>query len=345
MNSAKNKRIGIHRRWLGSVWGLIILGTFFVASGCHRDSAGNSSLLPSVTGKPGQVLVVAPTPLGATPLGDTLKSILEAEFEFIPQSEPSFDLTFITEGTFDNALRPFRNILWVAPTPDSASCTLRVAYDRWAAQQAIIYLTGPTYQAMASYLADSAYHIYQLLNQIERGRLLRAYRDLRNEALAQYVAQKYGPYLAIPPGYQIRVDSANFTWISLETPDISQGLLIYKTKNYGDALSRDTLVAHRDAMTRRYVPGPTPGTHMEVSWVIPPEALRMRFGADTVYRVRGFWEVNGHAMGGSFLSYSQPVAGGDSILTVGGYIYAPRFRKRDYIRELDAILLSRFLAQ
>ena len=72
---------------------------------CRSGSNGSSTLLPNITGKPGQILVVAPVQIKDTPLADSLRAVLEAEYPMIPQHEPAFDLTFIPESAFDRVLR------------------------------------------------------------------------------------------------------------------------------------------------------------------------------------------------------------------------------------------------
>lgn len=321
-----------------------LFGVFFVFLlafvGCRSGSDGGHTLLPTVTGKPGQVLVVSPTVIVETPLGLALREVLEAEYLYIPQSEPSFDLTFITDRAFTTVLQTFRNIIWLVPHADSAQCSLGVATDRWAAPQSVFYLSGPDIESIAGYVRESGSLLYQALEQAERDRLFLQYAKLRNEVLSTAIADRFGYPLTVPAGYQIRRDTADFLWVSLETPDISQGLIIHKMPDRGDAFSLDTILSHRDYWTSRFVPGPTDGTYMVVGTAIPPDITRLHIKGDTLERVRGFWEVHGHAMGGSFLSYSRRTSGGDSVVTVGGYIYAPRFKKRDYVRELEAILLS-----
>lgn len=319
---------------------LALVAPLAVLAGSCSGGEGQGVTLSNITGKPGQVLVVSPIAIDEADLGEALRDVLEEEFPFIPQSEPSFSLSFVTERKFESVLHSFRNIIWVVPDADSVECSIRIAQDRWASPQSIVYLHGPDYAAIASHVRARAYDLFQVFTQVERDRLLASHAKVRDVALGDKLEHRFGLRLDVPKGYQVRRDTVDFTWVSYETPDISQGLILYKMRDLGDALSLDTLIAHRDGWTRRFVPGPTADTYMEVSHVIPPDAVLLRFGADTLQRVRGFWEVHGHAMGGSFISYSRRTPGGDSVVTASGYIYAPRFGKRNYVRELEAILLS-----
>jgi len=45
-------------------------------------------------------------------------------------------------------------------------------------------------------------------------------------------------------------------------------------------------------------------------------------------------------MGGPYISYSWLNGRKDTIITAEGYVYAPNFEKQNYLRELEAIIIS-----
>ncbi len=301
-----------------------------------------ASTLPKMTGKPNQVLVVSPLDIEGTPLGDTLGAILEVEYPCLPQSERSFQPSFITREEFLPLLKPFRNLILVEVGPEYPDCALRVARDRYSQGQLLVVLRGASYGALAQYVGRESALLRSLLEETEAKRLMEDYRSVADEPLQAFVRGKYHQDLAIPGGYALRCDTVGFSWISRETPDISQGLLLYTLPNRGGWSSPDSIVKHRNAFTRRFVPGPNAGTYMKVAEVLPPLVEMVAVRGDTLVRMRGLWEVEGHAMGGAFVSYTQLSAAGDSIITAGGYIYAPRYGKRRYMQELEAILRLRW---
>lgn len=311
-----------------------------ILSSCRSGSNGSSTLLPNITGKPGQILVVAPVQIKDTPLADSLRAVLGAEYPMIPQHEPAFDLTFIPESAFDRVLQPFRNILFIRTSPDSAQSSLRLATDKWAAPQSVAYLSGANVDSLAAWVGTHAYTLYQTFTEAEQKRLMDGYRKVHNADLSSLVAKRFGVRMDIPSGFATRVDKPDFCWLSLETKDISQGIFVYEWGNFGSPFVPDTLVAHQNFYTHRDVPGPSPNSYMQVAEVIPPEVQALRFGGDTLVRMRGLWDVRGHAMGGAFVSYSHLSADRLRVVTTVGYIYAPRFKKREYMRQLEAVLLG-----
>jgi hypothetical protein len=45
-------------------------------------------------------------------------------------------------------------------------------------------------------------------------------------------------------------------------------------------------------------------------------------------------------MGGPFISFIIDDVKNDRVIHIDGFVYAPQFKKRDYIRQLEAILHS-----
>lgn len=296
-----------------------------------------------ISGKEGEVLIVSSVDIQHTALRDTLEALLRQEYPYIPQSEPTFTTIFVTQKAFTNVLQPFRNIIMLHFNADSVHPSMYRQKDKWANGQRILSFYATDQRALAEYVGKNKKQIIALLEEFERSRLQVANNALKNQEIIDSVHAFFGLKIIVPQGYKLRRAAKDFRWYSIETPDISQGLLLYKYKLNGRLpWIPDSIQAHRNKFTALYVPGPNAGTYMQVSTVIPPEYTLLKKGNDTVCFVRGFWEVKGHPMGGSYISYSRLTPARDSMVVTDGYIYAPRFHKRDYMRALDAILQSQF---
>ena len=322
------------------LWGVLIPFLAFVISSC--DDGGGSGSRSKLSGKMGEILVISRLDLTHTALRDTLESVLRSEYPYIPQAEPSFSTIYITEKAFTNILMPFRTILMIHFHSDSVQPSLRIESDRWATGQRIVHLTGADQKSLAEYVSANQRSFYNTFERIEIQRLQHSNQYICEELITDTIRALFGVSLTVPQGYVLRRAAPDFQWYSIETPDISQGIVVYKYPNFGTPYATDTLLAHRNLFTHRYIPGPNPNTYMTIADVVPPELTYLKRGTDTVAYLRGFWEVYGHAMGGAFVSYSRLTKSGDSVVTTDGYIYAPRFKKRDYMRALEAILQSQF---
>ena len=56
--------------------------------------------------------------------------------------------------------------------------------------------------------------------------------------------------------------------------------------------------------------------------------------------MRGLWEAVNDQMGGPFCSFSFVDPSGQNCSTVDGFVEAPEEDKRDYFREVEAIVKS-----
>jgi hypothetical protein len=162
------------------------------------------------------------------------------------------------------------------------------------------------------------------------------------------LAKATGVTMTIPKGYTFDMDTTcilngdtcHFVWISHETPEISQGLFVYYY-DYTDSLmlTRDRLMAMRDLMCKRFVGGPSDGSYMTTVAFEDVTTFRSfnRRGQYTA-ELRGLWETHGDFMGGPFVSLTQYDAKCGRIVTVDGYVYAGKKDKRNYMRQVEAIM-------
>ena len=55
---------------------------------------------------------------------------------------------------------------------------------------------------------------------------------------------------------------------------------------------------------------------------------------------RGLWRLFGDFMGGPFVSYTLLSPDGTQLVDITGFVYCPRFDKRDYLMQVDGICRS-----
>ena len=56
--------------------------------------------------------------------------------------------------------------------------------------------------------------------------------------------------------------------------------------------------------------------------------------------LRGLWASVRDKMGGPFYSFTQIAPDSTSCISIDGFVYAPQEHKRDYLREVEAIVKS-----
>jgi len=94
----------------------------------------------------------------------------------------------------------------------------------------------------------------------------------------------------------------------------------------------------RDEFEGKYIKGPTEGSWMTTEHRIKPEVISYTKNGNYFVKMRGLWRVENDYMGGPFVSLSTLSADKTHIITVEGYVYAPKYKKREYVRQLEAIL-------
>jgi len=66
----------------------------------------------------------------------------------------------------------------------------------------------------------------------------------------------------------------------------------------------------------------------------------LKFRGRDIVQTRGMWEVENDFMGGPFVSHSFYSPDGKDIYVAEAWVYAPRYDKRQYLRQVESILHS-----
>jgi len=71
-----------------------------------------------------------------------------------------------------------------------------------------------------------------------------------------------------------------------------------------------------------------------------PGGYAVDLNGEFAFVMHGLFGMHGAKMGGPFISLSTLDPSGTRIVTVEGFVYAPQFDKRSYMRELEALVFS-----
>ncbi|PKP39164.1 MAG: DUF4837 domain-containing protein [Bacteroidetes bacterium HGW-Bacteroidetes-15] len=322
---------------------LILLGIALLSLNysCDKGTKGSRTLLPNVTGAAGEVVVVLSNSVIEESIGKTFKEILEEEYPMIPQSEPLFNVVMIPTSGFSDIFKTHRNVIIVKVDSEYEKAQIIPQRDVWAAPQTLLNIVGPTYPAIEELIKNDTDRLIQLLEQAERDRIVQNAIKFEAEGLRTLLDEKFDISMYFPKGYKIILDTTDFVWISYETPSTSQGIFVYQYP-YTDVntFTKEYLVDKRNSYLKNYVPGPTQGSYMITESVIPPSFKPLMFKGRYFGQLRGLWDVYSHPMGGPFISLTTIDEESNRVLTVEGYVYAPRFNKRNYLRQVEALLLT-----
>jgi len=144
--------------------------------------------------------------------------------------------------------------------------------------------------------------------------------------------------LKIPKNYGLVDDTGDFLWFRQNISKGSMNIIAYAlplTKN--DSIINN-IVAARDTIGKKYIPGPSDGSYMITEAAYTPFTRQTELSGKPSYETRGKWEVKNDFMAGPFLNYTVVDKANNRLLVVEGFTYAPSVKKRDFMFELEAIL-------
>ncbi|MFC2295943.1 MAG: DUF4837 family protein, partial [Prevotella sp.] len=93
----------------------------------------------------------------------------------------------------------------------------------------------------------------------------------------------------------------------------------------------------RDSVMKSNIKGETDAMFMQTS-ALPVVVETSRERGQNLIIFRGLWEVRGDAMGGPFVSHVVEHNG--NTLVAEAFVFAPGKKKRNYLRQLEAVLYT-----
>jgi len=317
-------------------WIIIILTTILIS--CKNSD--RSSLMTNVTGKAGEVVIVIEPELWNSSIGLEFKKKLAQDFPGLPQVEPLFDLVHIPYSSFSNIFRTHRNILIVKVSNEYDEAKMVIQNDLYAKPQIVINILAPNDSVMEALIRDKGDLIVDRLLKKEMSRYASNYKKYEEKEVGERLQKKFGIDLTIPNGYKIDLDTTNFVWIANDSPSMAQGILIFSYDKPDFELTTPYIIAKRNQYTKQFVKGGNINSYMAVEEEIKP--FRREFNIDglKVVELRGLWRVEGDFMGGPFVSFTFIDEKNNKVIHTDGFVYAPQFDKRFYVRQIEAILNS-----
>lgn len=315
--------------------GLCALSALLAACG------SGTQFMPGVNGKAGEVIVVMDKVDWEGACGATLRSVLQDECKFLPQPEPLFTLINIPEAAFSSIFQSHRNILIFAKASDLPKTQMTVQHDVWAAPQLVITFSGRNSDSLALCLKENIQTAATHLEQAERDRVVQNARKYEELGVRRQVNAVFGGSVYFPKGYTVRKTTENFMWIEYGTTYTTQGFLVYTYPYSGpEDLTAERLVAIRNEVLQKEVPGPTQGSYMTTNTTLMPQMTWLQYKGRQFMELRGLWDVKNDFMAGPFVSHVFLDRENAHLMFWDAFVYAPKFEKRQYLRQVESILYS-----
>ena len=306
-----------------------------------KSCESNTKMLQNVSGSPGEIIVVIDGNEWESQIGEILQDNLEGEYQVLPQKEPKFNLFNINPDNFSSLFWIHRNILIINISPENRENRMIATKDVWASPQTVVKINATDHDSAVKTVEENIEKIESIFEQAERDRIIANNIRYQEANVRQVVADMTGGSPYFPMGFTIKKSDDKFIWISYETTYINQGILIYRypmTEN--TRLDLNSIIRKRNEVLKENVPGMFEGTYMTTTTLSQPELKWVRYKGNDFAEVRGLWEVYNDYMGGPFVSHSFYDRDGKNILVIEGFVYAPKYDKRNYLRQVESILYS-----
>lgn len=316
-----------------------LVGVCVACVSCNGDT-----LLPNASGAANELLVVMDDADWRTDGGRALFDVLTTDVPSLPQAEPMFDISRVSHSQFDQLLHPTRNIVMVyVDSTRYTKATLRLTRNKWARTQAVAVIT-----------TDNAAHLQQLLQRrqrvlidffvdAERERQIDYLKHNINSTALQKAYNKFNIKIAVPSSLNKYNESDDFLWISNGSGTARQDIVIYSYPYTSkQQLTREALIAKRDSVLCRHIPGAFEGSCMGTAVAYEPPSFE-EIWVDSAYcaQMRGLWEMkNGETMGGPFISHTRLDELHNRLITIEGFVFAPGRDKRNLLRQVEAMVYS-----
>jgi len=319
-----------------------------LVSSCTDDSPNT---LPAYSGRPGEIIVVSTTPQWESTIGDSIQAVFyEAQYG-LPQDEPYFNLIQTNQSDFERVFKTFRNVFVVDIDPNRMTKgELDIKRSVFSKGQLVATIHASDTKEFVSILEDKKELLINYFNNKELDRLYRRNKRMGDANVAKQLFNDYQLSITPMPDAYIASSDTNVAWLRLERKkalggfdhQISQGVLIYYEPYHSkDQLQDSVLLATMQKYLKKHVPGPVEGAYMSLdSRYIPPQSNELNYHDHYAKEFRGLWRMANYLMGGPMIALCVLDEDRDRIVTAVGYVYAPQFDKREFLREVDAMVKS-----
>lgn len=331
---------------------LAICFVFMLA--CCKD--GKSNRLPESIGQPYEVVLEGDT-------NHIVTAILQESVPDMPQPEPMFNIIQVRKGKLTSLYQTVRNRVVVDVDKRNRDFEVKISKDVNAAPQVIIRIKAQTVEQLKSRL--DGMRLRQILDESELKHLASVIRQ--NVEKQKEVKRLFGIDMRIPLDMDASKKAKDFVWYSNNTNSGMKNLLIFKINSSEETpsarenhSSRENLSASGNLSSKETSSGteeyPSNGISLSLADKVQIDSVlqkNMLGETDEIYMViprlgeRGLWEMEGDAMGGPYVmkiirrQKNGKISGRkNEIIVVIGFVYAPEMKKRNLIKQLEAVLTT-----
>jgi hypothetical protein len=317
----------------------ILTITFLLFSCVGHDKM----ILKESIGKINKVMVVAKVSDWTGDVGKEVRNSFGELMVGLPQPESILSVSQVAPNGFSSMMKASRNILIITESENEGFTVKKNVY---AQPQTIIYLQAKDDESIIKLLQEHKKDIKDIFIDSDIQFTQNIFRKDKFESSQYKTLQNLGISLIIPKKFRTVDDTGEFLWLrnhlmSGIAKTGSNNILVYTLPLGDETKIADNIVAVRDSIGKKYIPGTDPETqHMITEKAYTPFTFDAIIDGKKAYETRGKWEVKNDFMAGPFLNYTVVDKKNNRLIVFEGFTYAPSVNKRAFVFELEAIAKS-----
>lgn len=297
--------------------------------------------LETITGKSNEVVILIGKEVWNGQVGSLIRQVLAQPQSSLPQEEPIFSLINVPPEAFINLFKTSRNIITVKISPTYTDPKVEFTNDVYAYPQAVVNIQATSPENFDEIFNANSEKIIGFFLKAEKDRLKKTYLAVHEKAVYNTLLKDFNIKLYVPTGFKVVKKDSNFIWIRYDTPLIYQSIIVYTYPYDSDStFTTKYQLDKRNLVMNAQVPGPIAGSYMTTEMEVPVDFNVLNYNGNYACEMRGLWRVENDFMGGPFVSLAVLDASRRRIVTVEGHVYAPKNDKRNYLRQVEAMIYS-----
>ncbi len=317
----------------------ILVITILLSSCVGNDKV----VLKESIGKINKVMVVAKISDWTGDVGKEVRNSFGELMVGLPQPESILDVSQVAPSGFSSMMKASRNILIISESNNEG---FSVKNNIYAQPQTIVYVQAKDDAGIIKLLQKHKKEIKSIFLEADIKFTQSIFEKDKQDNTHYKTLQNLGISLTIPTKFNLVDDTGEFLWLRNHlTSGIaktgSNNILVYSIPLIDESKIADNIVAVRDSIGEKYIPGTDAETqHMITEEAYTPFTFDAVIDGKKAFETRGKWEVKNDFMAGPFLNYTIIDKKNNRLIIFEGFTYAPSVNKRAFVFELEAIAKS-----
>ncbi|PIZ09311.1 MAG: DUF4837 domain-containing protein [Flavobacteriaceae bacterium CG_4_10_14_0_8_um_filter_31_99] len=314
-----------------------------IASILLISCTGNDKyVLKDSIGSLNKVMVVAKVSDWTGDIGQEIRTSFGELMVGLPQPEPILTLSQVAPSGFSAMMKAHRNLLIISESDNEG---FSVRNNVFAQPQTIVYVQGKDDETIIKLLQKHKNDVKEIFIDADIKFTQRIFEKNKLAENQFKTIKNLGISLTIPTTFKLVEDTGEFLWLRQHllsgiAKTGSNNILVYSIPLENEETVGENIVAVRDSIGKKYIPGSFEGMYMITEAAYTPFTFDVTIDGKKAYETRGKWEVKDDFMAGPFLNYSIIDKKNNRVVVFEGFTYSPSVNKRAFVFELEAIAKS-----